>query len=124
MNFSREYRKWWEEEVILQIGPKRYTRRQCVTELGCPNFRAIKNLDRALGELHCTSIRQLHQLTPHELMALNKVGERAVFAAMCVVDTTRARPGGPTGDGLKWLHSDEKRPRAKRTPHVPIVASA
>lgn len=115
MNFSSTYRKWWEHEIILTIGAKKYTRRACVHELGCPNFKAIKNLDRALNELHCTTIRQLHQLTPSELMALDKIGERTVFAAMCIVDTTAARPGAPKGDGLKWLHADEGRPRKRAT---------
>lgn len=102
MHFSRSYDRWWREETILAVGAKKYTRQTCVTELGCPNFKAAQNLSHALGSIGVDSIKALAKTTPADLLRLEGVGERTVFVALCVLDATLQ---GKQAD--RWLHSDE-----------------
>lgn len=103
MHFSRGYDKWWREDVILNVGPHKYTREACVRELGCPNFRAAQNLGEALKSIGVDSTKQLAATTPRDLLRLQGVGERTVFVALCVLDAVE---DGKTAN--RWLHSDER----------------
>jgi len=109
MHFSRSYDRWWREETILSVGAKKYTRQTCVTELGCPNFKAAQNLSHALQSIGVDSTKALAKTTPADLLRLEGVGERTVFVALCVLDANL-----PGKEAESWLHSDEaEKPREK-----------
>ena len=109
MHFSKSYDRWWRTEVILTVGSKSFTRKTCVEELGCPNFRAAQNLSTALQSIGVDSTKKLARTTPADLLRLEGVGERTVFVALCVLD---AETSGNTAD--QWLHSDETKPERHR----------
>jgi hypothetical protein len=119
MHFSRGYDRWWRQDVILTVGPKTFTRQTCVTELGCPNFKAAQNLSHALASIGVDSTKALAKTTPTDLLRLEGVGERTVFVALCVLDATTT---GETAQ--RWLHSDETKPDTIKPPKPKVPQTA
>jgi len=119
MHFSRSYDRWWREETILSVGAKKYTRQTCVTELGCPNFKAAQNLSHALQSIGVDSTKALAKTTPADLLRLEGVGERTVFVALCVLDANLPGKGAEA-----WLHSDETKPDTIKPPKPKLPRTA
>jgi hypothetical protein len=106
MHFSKSFDTWWRRDTILKIGPKVFTRERAVRELGISSFRAASNLQRAIDELNIGDIRKLAKTTPHDLLAVDGVGERAVFVAMCAIDANG-------GDGARWIAEGDREKRSR-----------
>lgn len=85
MHYTKAFRRWYEEEVVLTLGRRSYTRRECVEELQIVSYRAMTNLTRALKANKVRTHAELRDLDWWKIREVPQVGERAVFVASHIV---------------------------------------
>ncbi len=73
------------EEIIIESGNIVVTRRDMVEELGCANFNAAANLSKVLRKLGISTPAQLYKTDPFSIVRVKRVGEAAMFVAMCIL---------------------------------------
>jgi hypothetical protein len=76
------------EEVIIESGGIVVTRRGMIEELGCANFNAAANLSKVLRKLGIHSVAQLYRTDPFSIVRVKRIGEAAMFVAMCILDSS------------------------------------
>lgn len=113
MRFSTTFRRWYRDEVILQVGSLAITRERLVRDFRCSNFRAATLLHGALAALKVGSLAGLARITPDDLVAIPGIGERSVFVATCLIHHAGA-------DVLAWLNSDHHRHTGAEPLAIPL----
>jgi hypothetical protein len=88
------------EEVIIESGNIVVTRRGMIEELGCANFNAAANLSKVLRKLGISTVAQLYRTDPFSIVRVKRVGEAAMFVAMCILDSSDY-------DVVKWWNWKE-----------------
>jgi hypothetical protein len=77
------------DQIILQIGVNKYTRRELAEQAHCYNFAAAMRLNRAINEQFDSpgGVRSLaRRMTPEELCEIKGVGVTTVVVWLSVLD--------------------------------------
>lgn len=74
-----------QEEIVLRIGTKQWTRTQLVQHIGIGNIAAAGKLSTVLRKAGVKNIEQLYTLDPRELSLIKGLGETTIYVAMAVL---------------------------------------
>lgn len=76
-----------QNEVVLRIGRKEWTRTELVQRIGVGNIAAAGKLSTVLRKAKCGSVEQLYAIDPRELALIRGLGETTVWVAMAILHT-------------------------------------
>ena len=76
-----------QEEIILRIGSRQWTRTQLAQSVGIANIAAAGKLSSVLRKAKVSNIEQLFAIDPRELSLIRGLGETTVYVAMAVLAT-------------------------------------
>ena len=74
-----------QNEIVLRIGSKQWTRMQLVRSIGIGNMAAAAKLSSVLRRTKVMTIEQLYAVDPRDFALIPKLGETTVFVAMAVL---------------------------------------
>lgn len=104
-------------QVVLQVGPVKFTRRNLVEDLHCAHFAAAKRLQTALKAAKVATPADLATMGPWPLAAQRGVGDATLYVAMCVVEALGFSVKDWLTDGIKFqtmkAHAAAKRAAAQ-----------
>jgi hypothetical protein len=90
----------WLDEVILQIGRNKFTRRK-LGKLECPAFGAAKILDRNLARFRPRSIKEVAARINLGQFRRKGVGQRTLALWLYLLESVEV-------DSMAWIKSDLK----------------
>lgn len=96
----REARDYAEGE-FLNIFGKPHSRRQ-LAEMGIVSFRAARRLSNLLARKQVKSANELVKISQFDLRQYRRVGDRAIWCAMCLLDAYGKDP-------VKWVYNGVKK---------------
>ena len=93
-----------QNEIVLRVGSKQWTRMQLVQQVGVGNLAAAAKLSTVLRKTKVDSLEKLYAVNPRDFALIPKLGETTVFVAMAVLQSN-----GFSVD--KWIQqiADEKK---------------
>ena len=74
-----------QDEIVLRIGSKQWTRTQLVQHIGVGNMAAAGKLSSILRKMKVQTVEQLYTVDPRDFALVPKLGETTVFVAMAVL---------------------------------------
>lgn len=78
------------DELVMDASEElSFTRREMIEDIGCANFIAAATLSKVLKRLNITTVKQLWATDPFSLVRSKRIGEAAMYVAMCILDTRK-----------------------------------
>ena len=74
-----------QDDIILRIGKRQWTRTELVQTIGVGNMAAAGKLSSLLRKLHIMSVADLYTVDPRDMALVPNLGETTVFVAMAVL---------------------------------------
>mgnify|MGYP001604634186 CR=1 FL=1 len=74
-----------QNEIVLRVGSRQWTRMQLVQQVGVGNLAAAAKLSTVLRKTKVDSIEKLYAVDPRDFALIPKLGETTVFVAMAVL---------------------------------------
>mgnify|MGYP001558961427 CR=1 FL=1 len=74
-----------QNEIVLRVGSRQWTRMQLVQSVGVGNLSAAARLSTVLRKTRVDSMEKLYSVDPRDFALIPKLGETTVFVAMAVL---------------------------------------
>lgn len=74
-----------QNEVVLKIGNREWTRHQLVQVIGVGNWAAAAKLTSVLRKIKVTTLEQLYAVDPRDFALIPKLGETTIYVAIAVL---------------------------------------
>ena len=74
-----------QNEIVLRVGSKQWTRMQLVQQVGVGNLAAAAKLSTVLRKTKVDSLEKLYAVDPRDFALIPQLGETTVFVAMAVL---------------------------------------
>mgnify|MGYP001574857696 CR=1 FL=1 len=76
-----------QNEIVLRVGSKQWTRMQLVQQVGVGNLAAAAKLSTVLRKTKVDSLEKLYAVDPRDFALIPQLGETTVFVAMAVLSS-------------------------------------
>ena len=76
-----------QNEIVLRIGSRQWTRMQLVRQVGVGNLAAAAKLSSVLRRTKILTLSQLYAVDPRDFALIPRLGETTVFVAMAVLQS-------------------------------------
>lgn len=74
-----------QNEIVLRIGGRQWTRTQLVQIIGVGNFAAAGKLSTVLRKKNISTVEGLYRIDPRDFALIPHLGETTVFVAMAIL---------------------------------------